>query len=177
MGMIFFKILIHNILLFKIKLTIRFTFFFQTTEYAMTQPKFFHHYRELQEDSPHDTIWLDQIPREQWTLAWDDGKWWGHMTTNLAESLNSVLKKMRNFPITALVKAMYEKLNKYFIDRGTQADAMIVFRQVYTLIASKFITKEETKSNTHCVQQFDRQRFKFQVEEIINSRGVNEIFV
>ena len=56
MGMIFFKILIHNILLFKIKLTIRFTFFFQTTEYAMTQPKFFHHYRELQEDSPHDTI-------------------------------------------------------------------------------------------------------------------------
>ncbi|KAL5165407.1 hypothetical protein HKD37_18G050535 [Glycine soja] len=57
--------------------------------YAMTQPEFFCHYQELQEDNPHDTAWLDQIPREQWTLAWDEGKQWGHMTTNLAESLNS----------------------------------------------------------------------------------------
>jgi len=47
----------------------------------------------LQEDNPHGTAWLDQIPREQWTVAWDDGKRWGHMTANFAESLNSVLKK------------------------------------------------------------------------------------
>ena len=63
----------------------------------MTQPEFFHHYRELQEDNPHDTTWLDQIPRKQWTLAWDDRKRWGHMTTNLAKSLNSVLKKIKIF--------------------------------------------------------------------------------
>ena len=56
MGMIFFKILIHNILLFKIKLTIRFTFFFQTIGYAMTQLEFFCHYQLLQEDNPHDTV-------------------------------------------------------------------------------------------------------------------------
>jgi len=91
----------------------------------------------------------------------DDAKRWGHMTTNLAESLNSVLKKIRYFPIIALVRATYDKLNKYFIDRGTQADAMIVSGQVYTLIAAKFITEEETKSNTHFVQQFDRQIFQF----------------
>ena len=30
-----------------------------------------------------------------------------------------MLKKIQNFPITALVKATYEKLNKYFIGRGT----------------------------------------------------------
>jgi len=40
----------------------------------MTQPEFFRHYLLLQEDNPHDTAWLDQIPREQWTLAWGDGK-------------------------------------------------------------------------------------------------------
>ena len=108
----------------------------------MIQLEFFCHYWELQEDNPHDTTWIDQIPREKWTLAWDDGKWWRHMTTNLAESLNSVLKKIRNFPITALVRATYEKLNKYFVDRGTQADAMIASGQVYTLLAAKFITKE-----------------------------------
>ena len=65
---------------------------------------------------------------------------------------------------------MYEKINKYFVDRGTQADAMITSRQVYTLIAAKFITEEETKFNTHFVQQFDHQRFQFQVEERVNTR-------
>ena len=59
---------------------------------------------------------------------------------------------MRNFPITTLVKAKYEKLNKYFVDRGTQADAMIASGQVYTLIAATFINEEETKSNTHFIQ-------------------------
>ena len=77
---------------------------------------------------------------------------------------------MRNFPITTLVKAKYEKLNKYFVDRGTQADAMIASGQVYTLIAATFINEEETRSNTHFVRQFDRQRFEFQVEEKVNSR-------
>ena len=92
------------------------------------------------------------------------------MTTNLAESLNSVLKKIQNFPIISLVKATYEKLKNYFVNRGTQAYAMIASRQVYTLIAAKFITEEETKSNTHFVQQFDCQRFQFQVEERVNTR-------
>ena len=60
-------------------------------------------------------------------------------------------KKMINFSITTLVKATYEKLNKYFVDHGTQADAMIASKQVYTLIVAKFINEEETKSNTHFI--------------------------
>ena len=47
---------------------------------------------------------------------------------------------------------------------------MIASGQVYTLIVVKFITVEEIKSNTHFVQQFDHQRFQFQVEEIVNTR-------
>ena len=70
---------------------------------------------------------------------------------------------MRNFPITALVKATHEKLNKYFIDCGTQAEATIPLEQVYTLDTAKFIIEEETNSNTYFIQQFDRQRFQFQV--------------
>jgi hypothetical protein len=48
--------------------------------------------------------WLEKIPREKWTQAYDGGKRYGHMTTNLAESLNSVLKGVRALPILALVK-------------------------------------------------------------------------
>jgi len=65
---------------------------------------------------------------------------------------------------------MYKKLNKYFVGRGTQADAMVASGQIYALIVAKFISKEETNSNTHFVQQFDCQRFQFQVEERVNMR-------
>ena len=78
------------------------------------------------------------------------------MTTNLAESLNSVLKKIRNFPITALVRATYEKLNKYFVNRGTQVDAMIAFGQVYTLIAiKKKLSSTLTSFNSLAAKNFN----------------------
>ncbi|KAL4394067.1 hypothetical protein AHAS_Ahas02G0114900 [Arachis hypogaea] len=38
------------------------------------------------------TNWFDQIPREQYALAFDGGYQWGHMTTNFVECINSVLK-------------------------------------------------------------------------------------
>ena len=41
---------------------------------------------------PQATDWLDQIPKSKWTQAYDEGKQYGHMTTNLAECMNSVLK-------------------------------------------------------------------------------------
>ncbi|WVZ03997.1 hypothetical protein V8G54_024803 [Vigna mungo] len=47
--------------------------------------------------------WIDQIPRQQFTLAYDEGKRWGHLTTNLAEAINSVLKKTINLPISSIV--------------------------------------------------------------------------
>ncbi|KAG5095080.1 hypothetical protein JHK84_050668 [Glycine max] len=64
---------------------------------------------------------------------------------------------------------------RHFLDQQQQSDsqdanAMIASEQVYTLIAVKFITEEETKSNIHFVQQFDCQSFQFQVKEIVNSR-------
>ena len=88
----FFKILIHSILLFKIKLTIKFVFF-SNYRICHDPARTFLSPSTVTQDNPHDTAWLDQISREQCILAWDDGKRWGHMTTNLAESLNSVLKK------------------------------------------------------------------------------------
>ena len=60
---------------------------------------------------------------------------------------------------------MHDKLNKYFFDHGTWANAMIASGQVYTLIAAKFIIEEETKPNTHFVQQFDRQKFNFKLRK------------
>ncbi|RYR53905.1 hypothetical protein Ahy_A06g029151 [Arachis hypogaea] len=46
----------------------------------------------LRERGEAFTNWLNRIPREQYALVFDGGYRWGHMTTNLVECINSVLK-------------------------------------------------------------------------------------
>jgi len=53
--------------------------------------------------------WIDRIPLEKWTQAYNGGKRYGHMTTNLAECINFVLKGARSLLISVLVKATFEK--------------------------------------------------------------------
>ncbi|RYQ83925.1 hypothetical protein Ahy_B10g102812 [Arachis hypogaea] len=71
-------------------------------------------YQRLRERDEAYTNWLNRIPREQYALAFDGGYRWGHMTTNLVECINSVLKGARNLPTTALVKATFYRLNELF---------------------------------------------------------------
>ncbi|KAL5191311.1 hypothetical protein HKD37_04G010604 [Glycine soja] len=72
--------------------------------------------------SPAIATWIDRISKEKWTMAYDkEGRRYDHMTTNLSECINKVLKDCRNIPITALVKSTYSRCQKYFVDRGRQA--------------------------------------------------------
>ena len=68
------------------------------------------------EESDAIDTWIGGIPKEKWSIVYDtDGRRHGHMTTNLSECINKVLKGCRNLPITTLVKAMYSRCQKYFI--------------------------------------------------------------
>ena len=64
------------------------------------------------------------IPREKWTNAYDGGHRYDHMTTNLAEAINSALKGIRNLPITTIVKSMYCRLAKLFATLGKEVYAL-----------------------------------------------------
>ena len=81
--------------------------------------------------------WLREIPQEKWTLTWDGNQQWGHMTTNLVESINLILKKIRNFPICALVKSTYIRCNTLFNQRGREVATMITYGQVYMQVPDK----------------------------------------
>ena len=61
--------------------------------------------------------WIDWIPLEKWTQAYDGGKRYGHLTTNLAECINFMLKGARSLSISALVKATFEKTKTWFVER------------------------------------------------------------
>jgi len=60
---------------------------------------------------------------EKSELSHDDDWRWGHMTTNLVESINSVLNKTQNISISALVKSTYTRCNALFNQIGREVVA------------------------------------------------------
>ena len=89
-------------------------------------------FKKFRQLSPAIATWIDRISKKKWTMAYDiEGRRYGHMTTNLLECINKVLKDSRNIPITALVKSTYSRCQKYFVDRGRQAQRQLNERQVY----------------------------------------------
>jgi len=65
-------------------------------------------------------------------MAYDkEGRRYGHMTINLSECVNKFFKGCCNAPITALVKSIYSRFRKYFVDHGHQAQREIRNGQIY----------------------------------------------
>nr|XP_007152220.1 hypothetical protein PHAVU_004G111700g [Phaseolus vulgaris]ESW24214.1 hypothetical protein PHAVU_004G111700g [Phaseolus vulgaris] len=55
--------------------------------------------------------WIDQIPLKKWTQAYDRGRRYGHMTTNLAKCMNSILKGARLLPILLFYNRQNSRLD------------------------------------------------------------------
>ncbi|XP_027364652.1 uncharacterized protein LOC113871751 [Abrus precatorius] len=119
--------------------------------------------------SPEIQTWIDNISKEKWSLAYDDeGRRYGHMTTNLSESVNKVLKGARNLPITALVKATYARLVEYFVKRGETAMHEVNNGGRYYQKLMEAIEKNQQEASSHQVRRYDIQRTRFEVEEAFN---------
>ncbi|XP_057755362.1 uncharacterized protein LOC130974504 [Arachis stenosperma] len=123
-------------------------------------------YQRLRERGEVYSNWLDRISREQYALAFDGGYRWGHMTTNLVECINSVLKGARNLPITALVKATFYRLNELFTRKRAEAEDRINAGHVFSEhVTSKLHANQLALGNIQ-VNCFDRQNEVFEVREM-----------
>ncbi|KAL5180790.1 hypothetical protein HKD37_01G001850 [Glycine soja] len=124
---------------------------------------------KFREVSPAIATWIDRISKEKWTMAYDrEGRRYGHMTTNLSECINKVLKDCRNIPITALVKSTYSRCRKYFVERGRQAQRQLNEGQVYCSKLVKELRKNQEQACTHIVRVYDIHSTRFEVEESFN---------
>ncbi|KAL5138184.1 hypothetical protein HKD37_10G028429 [Glycine soja] len=119
--------------------------------------------------SPTIATWIDRISKDKWTMAYDrEGRRYGHMTTNLSECINKVLKDCRNIPITALVKSTYSRCRKYFVDRGHQAQRQLNEGQVYFSKLVIELRKNQEQTCSHIVRVYDIHSTRFEVEETFN---------
>ncbi|XP_057740193.1 uncharacterized protein LOC130957345 [Arachis stenosperma] len=125
--------------------------------YSRTVREYELRYQRLRERGEAYTDWLNRIPREQYALAFDGGYRWGHMTTNLVECINSVLKGARNLPITALVKATFYRLNELFTRKRAEAEARISAGHVFSdVVTSKLHANQLVSGNIQSIyEDFD----------------------
>ncbi|RYQ85780.1 hypothetical protein Ahy_B10g105384 [Arachis hypogaea] len=103
---------------------------------------------------------------QTYALAFDGGYRWGHMTMNLVECINSVLKGACNLPITALVKATFYRLNELFTRKRAEAEARINAGHVFFDIVTSKLHANQLASGNIQVSYFDRQNEVFEVREM-----------
>ncbi|KAH1190233.1 hypothetical protein GmHk_20G057849 [Glycine max] len=119
--------------------------------------------------SPAIATWIDRISKDKWMMAYDrEGRRYDHMTTNLSECINKVLKDCRNIPITTLAKSTYSRCRKYFVDQGRQAQRQLNEGQVYYSKLVKELRKNQEQACSHIVRVYDIHSTRFEVEETFN---------
>ncbi|XP_025673420.1 uncharacterized protein [Arachis hypogaea] len=102
----------------------------------------------------------------KYALTFNGGYRWSHMTTNLVECINSVLKGARNLPITALVKVTFYRLNELFTRKRDEAEARINAGHVFSEYVTSKIHANQLASRNIQVNCFDRQNEVFEVREM-----------
>nr|XP_025625118.1 uncharacterized protein LOC112717245 [Arachis hypogaea] len=134
--------------------------------YSRTVREYEVRFQRLRERGEAYTNWLNRIPREQYALAFDGGYRWGHMTTNLVECINSVLKGARNLPVTALVKATFYRLNELFTRKRAEAEARINAGHMFSEVVTSKLHANQLASGNIQVSCFDRLNEVFEVREM-----------
>ena len=125
--------------------------------------------KKFRQTTPEIQRWINSIPKEKWSQAYDvGGRRYGHMTTNLSEAVNKVLKGAKNLLIIALVKCTYGRMVEYFVQRDveTRAELRAGNRFCKTLIEA--IRKNQEDACSHQVRRYDIETTRFEVEEAFN---------
>ena len=101
-------------------------------------------------------IMLDQLTKPKWVQCFDEGKCWGHMTTNLFEFVNSMFKNTRYLPVSSLVEETYFMNVQLFANKGRQSQTMINSGSQYFEVIFDAMNNSQQESNTHIVNEFNR---------------------
>ena len=97
------------------------------------------------------------------------------MTTNLAECINFVLKGARSLPISALVKATFEKTKTWFIERVFKIDTMLRTSHYYSEDITTLLRKNQQDSAMCFVERFNVKNYEFDVQELATLNMVGDL--
>ncbi|XP_039033440.1 uncharacterized protein LOC120169346 [Hibiscus syriacus] len=136
--------------------------------YALLQPNFRARLENLRRYEDDVYEFAAEIPIEIWSQAYDvKGRRYDHMTTNLAECINSVLKMTRRLPIASIVRETYFRLGKVWAEKSSQIDVMISDERNWALDLEKAMQKNQTHATSIFVHNFARLDSDFVVQALV----------
>ncbi|XP_057724111.1 uncharacterized protein LOC130940077 [Arachis stenosperma] len=115
--------------------------------YVKTKVEFDYWFDILRSEDLAMCEWANRIEYSLWTQHRNEGRRFGHMTTNISECVNSILKGVRNLPVCSLVKATYGKLAELFIQANLKT-ARCFTVTLYNRDNSKFTVSETTPTGS-----------------------------
>ncbi|XP_057756557.1 uncharacterized protein LOC130975844 [Arachis stenosperma] len=133
--------------------------------YAKTEVEFDYWFDILRSEDPAMCEWANRIDYSLWTQHHDEGRKFGHMTTNISECVNSILKGVRNLPVASLVKATYGRLVELFVRKGREAEAQMGTGQQFSQHLVKCIEANLKTARCFTVTLYDRDNSEFTVAE------------
>lgn len=133
---------------------------------------------KIKKMNPEAKKWLDQLPRHQWVLAYDDdGIRFGIMETNSIFTTYGFINKAVDLPLTTCVLLIFDHLAELFKTRR----GLIISESVKR--GDKYVKRVMTKleeyavaSRAHSVLQLDQAGQQFQVPEGVKD-GKKRFFV
>ncbi|XP_020989460.2 uncharacterized protein LOC107470969 [Arachis duranensis] len=138
--------------------------------YSRTVEEYNINYKRLEERGEAYARWCDAIGLRHWVLAFDEGHRWDHMTTNLVECINSVLKGVRNLPVLALVRATYYRLNKLFTQKSAETHECKHAGYTYSAFAQQRIEVSMQQAGNIVMHRFDRRNEVFEVRKMTTEK-------
>ncbi|XP_057755411.1 uncharacterized protein LOC130974552 [Arachis stenosperma] len=133
--------------------------------YAKTEGEFYYWFDIMRTENPAMCDWANRMEYDKWTQHEDAGRRFGHMTTNISECVNSVLKGTRNLPVTSLVKSTYGRLAQLFVVRGQTAEAQLGAGHEFCQALVKAIDRNLRDSRCFTVTLYDRHQLEYTVAE------------
>ncbi|XP_016207225.1 uncharacterized protein LOC107647682 [Arachis ipaensis] len=133
--------------------------------YAKTEVEFDYWFDILRSENPAMCDWGNRIEYSLWTQYCDEGRRFGHMTTNISECVNSILKGVRNLPVCSLVKATYGRLAELFVRKGREAQAQLGTGQQFSQYLVKCIEANLKTARCFTVTVYDRDNSEYTVAE------------
>ncbi|XP_025685582.1 uncharacterized protein [Arachis hypogaea] len=134
--------------------------------YAKTETEFDYWFDIMRIENPAICDWANRLEYDKWTQHKDGGRRFDHMTTNISECVNSVLKGTRNLLVTALMKSTYGRLEELFVVRGQTAEAQLGSGQRFCQALVKVIEHNLKDSRCFTVTLFDRHQSEYTVAEM-----------
>ncbi|KAK4254710.1 hypothetical protein QN277_010052 [Acacia crassicarpa] len=137
--------------------------------YMSSKIQFDLRFQEFIDANPQCVSWFERLNKEKWCRSYDEeGRRFGHMTTNLAECVNKVLRGARNLPITALVKMTCSRLVEYFVTRRVENDKHISAGRIVSKKVEEELQRMDQLTVTYRVRLYDRDLQLYEVEDAYN---------